>query len=257
MSGSIPKIGGFITLQQIVMDVLSDLGIYDLSNYTRFLKWAARGYTKLNLYDLSNIEVVRLTMSTVGTVTLPDDFIDYTKIGIEDSRGNVYVLGLNDDMILNRTEVCSQSVNSYFNSESDTAVLDGYIFAPYFNDGEYVTLYGISGGFADSYYRVDRERGYIQFSSSVPNGTVILEYISSGISVKGNTYIPREAQETIIAWIHWKYRDFSPQYNLSQVAMAKQTWIEERHELRDFVTIPTMQEIQDVFYESYKQTIKR
>ena len=125
------KTKGFVTLQSIVKDVLNDTGIYSLENYLRYMRFAVRGCTQLHLYDLNSVEVAFLDQSDVGTITLPDDYVDYTKIGVCDNRGNIYILGLNENMCLSRTEECGLPVNNLLNGSVDTDTLTD----PY-EDGE-------------------------------------------------------------------------------------------------------------------------
>ena len=257
MSNENPNISGYPTIQQAVIDFLSDKGVLDTENYLRYFKWAARALTKLNMFDIATFETVYLTINDVGVAVLPEDYIDYTKIGIRDSKGQVLLLGINDDILINRATECGNPINDYYDTSSDSDILDGYYFVPFYDDDYgYTTLYGLTGGFAEGYYRIDRERRQIQFNSIIPQTTVILEYISSGIKTSGNTYVPRQAMEAVIAFMHWKDKTFNGG-TLNQIEQAKSDWKTERQELRDFETIPTLQEIQDTFYSSYKQTPKR
>ena len=251
------KTTGKILIQDVVKEVLNDMNIYSLENYIRYLKFAIRGYTKLNLFDLTNFQVAYLTMSDVGTVDLPRDYVDYTKIGYKGINGTIYILGLNNEMYLNRSTECGLPINNVLGGSMDETS-DYFYFVPHTINGcRTDALYGLGGGFADSYYRVDKENDLIQFSNKVPGGEIILEYISSGISVNGSTYIPLQAVEAVIAWIHWKRKQHTGTFNFNEIESAKRVWEEERNAVRDFENAFTFQEIMDVFYESYKQTTKR
>jgi len=251
------KTTGKVLIQDVVKEVLNDMNIYSLENYVRYLKFAIRGFTKLNLFDLTNFQVAYLTMTDVGTVDLPRDYVDYTKIGYRGLNGITYILGLNDDMYFNNTVECGLPINDVLGGIADD-ISDSYYFLPHTTNGcRTETLYGLGGGFADSYYKVNRENDYIQFSNKVPGGEIILEYISSGISINGSTYIPLQAVEAVIAWIHWKRKQHTGTFNFNEIQSAKKVWEEERNALRDFENAFTFQEIMDVLYESYKQTAKR
>jgi hypothetical protein len=235
---------------------MNDLGIYNKDNFKRYLQWAIRGFTQLNLYSLESFNVAYLTMDEVGRVTLPDDFIDYTKIGICKS-GKIYTLGLNDDLCMSRSEECGVPLNDSFNAADDTLPA-GYYFVSHFRGDNYIpALYGLTGGFAESYYRVDRKRGEIQFSSSVARSEIILEYLSSGVSLTGSTYIPRQAQEALIAFVHYKRVEFDPVSPMNLKQFHKQEFDEEFNKLNSFEHMPTAQEIMDALYKGYKATPKR
>ena len=257
MSNDNPKLKGFVTLQNIVSNVLNDKNIYSKENYKRYMQWVIRAYTQLNLYNLDSIEVDYLTMSDSGAVSLPDDYIKYTKIGVC-SSGRVVVLGLNKDLCTPRGAECGIDINDYFNSSDPDIVSDGYYFAPHYRSGSYIPkLYGYTGGFAESYYKVDGERRQIQFSSSVNRNEIVLEYISSGISLSGVTYIPRQAVEPLIAFCHWQEAKFDAKTPVTKLRELKNDYLEEETKLTFFENAPTIQEIQDAMYSTWSQTPKR
>jgi len=256
MSNENKKTSGVVSLQNIVYNVLNDEGIYSKENFKRYLQWVIRGFTQLNLYNMRTLEVVTLDMSDTGVVTLPDDYIDYTKIGIC-VNGTILTLGLNNDLCLPRTQLCAEDVNSNFNAVN-VASYGGYYFgASSWGKGASPTIFGYTGGFAESYYRIDTELRQIQFSSAVDRGEIILEYLSSGVSITGNTYIPRQAVEALIAFCHWQRVKFDPKISAAKLSMIKQDYIEEENKLTFFENVPTMQEIQDALYETWQQGVKR
>ena len=256
MSTENKKTSSSVSLQGIVYNVLNDMGIYNKDNYYRYLQFAIRGFTKLNMFSLESIEVAYLEMSDAGAVTIPPEFISYTKIGIC-KNGKVLILGLNNDICISRSESCGVALNTAFDV-TEERFPSGYYFSPHFRGESYLPkLYGLSGGYSQSYYRVDRERGEIQFSSSVPNSTVILEYISSGVSLSGNTYIPRQAEEALIAFVHWKRVQYDPLVSQGEKRMAKADYYEEFNQLNSFEHMPTAQEIMDAFYTGWRATPNR
>lgn len=244
-----------ITLKDIVDEVLNEMNVYDEHDYLRLLKIAMRGFTDLSLYDMGTIRVAYLTMTDTNAVELPRDYIAYSKIGIC-IGGNIWTLGLRDNICLQRTERCGLKINEL--SSADTSSYATVSYINHTKNGDVVTgLYGLGGGFNVSYYREDKERGIIQFHGSVPQSEIVLEYVSNGISADGVTLIPEQAKEALIAWVNWKRKISDPQYSGNQIAMSKMEYLEEVEKLRAFEHSFTLDEMMDVFYESYKQTPKR
>ncbi len=245
-----------LTLKDIVDDVLNEIGTYDEHEYLRYLKLAMRGFTRLNLFHMSNIRVAYLPVSDINTVTLPSDYVAYTKIGIN-VNGNIWTLGLNDKMAFAREESCGLRINELADV-TDVSTYSTCSYIDHTKDGVRVTnLFGIGGGFNVAYYRVDREMGVIQFQGGVPQSEVVLEYVSNGIKTDGVTIVPVEAREAIIAWIHWKRKINDPKFTINDRLSSKQEYLEEVNELRCFEDSFTLDEMMDVFYEGYKQTPKR
>lgn len=229
-----------ITIQKCVYDVLNDLGSSDENQYTRFLQFALRGVTHLNLHHINSFKRATIAVSSINTVQLPDDYVDYLRIGIC-INGKIWTLTRNDKICLPDTMDCG---------EDDAAVESADEYLPYFH-------YGASGGVNYVGYRVDKERHRIVFDGTVPSNSIILEYISTGISQEGTTYIPIEAREAVIAWIHWKRTEHDT--TLPEVAKARYfaNYCREVRTLEQFQKSFTLDDLMDVIYSSYRQTPKR
>lgn len=241
------KTSGTVSLQNIVANVLNDLNIYSKENYKRYMQWVIRAFTQLNMYTLRTVETVILSVSDTGAAIYPKDFIDYARIG-ECIGGKIYELGYNADLCLPRATECGEDVNANYDSDSEGTGAVSLLY----NYPLGYRWYGVRGGQAESYYNIDRELGQIQLSNSI-TGDLVLQYISSGVSINGDTYIPRQAQESLIAFVHWQKSKWDGE-PLNRTLMLKRDFEEEETKLTNFETIPTLQEILDVFYESWSQT---
>ena len=110
---------------------------------------------------------------------------------------------------------------------------------------------------APGYFRIDREDRVIRCDRTPPGGKIVLEYNSTGVSIDGATYVPRQAVEPLIQWVHWKRKKEDPEFTRGDRADAEQAFYKEEEALRAYEGAPTIQQIQDVIYESYTQSIKR
>lgn len=68
------------------------------------------------------------------------------------------------------------------------------------------TDYGARGGNNTYYYLPDWKRRKI-FLNGIPTDTVILQYISSGLSLTGDTYVPAQAAPVVDAYLRWMQAD--------------------------------------------------
>lgn len=252
---------GYVTLQSIVYDVLNEMKEYSFAEYKRLMQFAIRGFIHLNLYDLTSFRVAYLEVNSAGIVEFPDDLVDWIKIGEIDSTGKIRHWLPNKDLYIDRSIVDGERVNPYYNAQTegiDSDSLIGCIFAPHFFDGNYLTrLYGMRGGYAPGYFRIDEEERVIRCDRTPPGSKLVLEYNSTGVSIDGATWIPRHAVEAMIAWVHWKRKKELKEFTRGDRADAKQDFLEEEESLRAYENAPSIQELEDIIYESYTQSIKR
>jgi hypothetical protein len=253
------KLPGYVTLQQVVYNYLNDINNYSKENYKRLFQWAIRGYTDLNLYHLDTISVAYLTPNIdTGVCNLPDDFVRYVKIGYNDN-GTIKVLGLNNELALVRDESCGEVSNPDYGTSTDEANTDLAVpFVPHFYGDTYVpALYGLNGGYAEAYYRIDKERRLLIISNAVTGSEIILEYVSSGVSLSGATFIPREALEPLIAFLHWQDAKFNPKLTRGDRQDAKQDYHEAVNKMRFLVHKPTKEEFLDAIYSGFTGGLSR
>jgi len=273
----IEKKGTYKNLSYIVHTVQNDLGDYSTTNFQRLLQMSVQGLRQLNLYSsINNIKVAYLTVNSNQTVDLPDDYVDYTKIGFC-KGGQIITLGQNDQLCLPRKsndcgEPLSSKLHSVSNDAQGAANSDdfgafspfgfgfgyGYYFAAHFRNGQYIgELFGLGGGFAQAYYRIDKENWQIALSDVVPQDEIILEYKSDGSSADGSTVVPPEAIEALTMYVHWRIIEFDKRAPAVDKQRKRALLLEEETKLRAFKLAFTMAEYYDSFYASIKSGPKR
>lgn len=128
---------------------------------------ALQGLKELTFDTLQEIKSVQLAVAANGTITLPDDYIKYTKVGILGSDDKVHILGKQDRLNL----VSGATSTDATDIDDDPAYFYGI-------GGRY----GVGGGTNhNGYYRVNKEDNTISFSSDAIGKNIILEYISNGL----------------------------------------------------------------------------
>jgi hypothetical protein len=239
-----------------------DLDDYSMTKYEKFLQYCIDGYMDLNLFTMQSVKVAYLTVKDNKTADLPSDYIKYTKIGFN-NRGSFEVLGLNDDLMLTRSkDDCGNPVNDNVNGcENDTLLFPsyGYYFAPHYRNGQFVgELYAGAGSYTgNGMYRIDHNMRQIAFSSDLAADTIILEYKSSGVSGDGSTFIPRQCAPALIAFIHWKRREYNDKVAQSEKERLKNNYYIEFEKLRDLEFSFTIEEYLDARRSTYAMIPKR
>ena len=247
----------YTTLQKVVADVLNDMGMYDTDNYLRFIRFASRGFQKLKLFHLNSHKTIYLTADDeTNIIKLPTDFVDYVRIGVcensqTESSNTIWTLTLNEDLCFPRDIVDGQDFNSPAGvTSADEISIYGYPWLyPY---------YDAKGGRNSLYMRLDRNYNRIIVQGVIQSyQRPVLEYISTGVSADGNTYIPIVATEALISFIHWKRKQNSTGFTQYDKEAAKNEWMEEVAQLEEQQYSFTYDEFLDVLYSSYTQSIKR
>lgn len=255
----IKKPQGLITIEQLVANVLDEMGKSHMYNELgeTIAQKIIRGYRELNMFHRLCLEVAYLEVSSMGTVDLPDDYVDYHKIGLL-HNGRVWTLSINEDIALPRKEECGLTIRDGMTNRTPEGVGYGYAFPDHYRNGQFVGgLYGLGGGWNRAYYRIDKGRNQIILSGSIPRCEIILEYQSNGVSTSRNTLIPRECTEPLIAFAMWKMNIGKEDIAMNRIEMYKQNYYEAVESLRMFETAMTVDEYKDALYEGFYNAPKR
>lgn len=259
---------GYVNLNYVVNSVLLDLDEYTTSKRKKILQYAIFGLTDLNIYVLPSISVAYLRQNDDFTIDLPDDYLDYIKVGVvvggADER-RVVTLTLNETLPFPNTDKLKICPNSCV--DEPTITLDGtdyfipgfgYYFAEHYRNGQYVgEMYGLGGGMGLMQYRVDEQNRQIMFNELFPNGEIVLEYKSSGIKTDGTTTIPRQAVQAVRAYIHWQLSENNDKLALSAKERKRSLYLKEYDKLQYLTNLFTIDEYLDAKYQVSTQTLKR
>jgi hypothetical protein len=206
-------------LMQMILDCITDLNIFHA--------------------DLSGHKTVTMDISDINTVDLPEDFVDYIKIG-RIINNKIYTLSLNDNLATPHSEDCGEDTNPYIQSVYDLP---------------YEQQYGTGGGYNCAEYKIDKRNRRIIIGGGVPGSQIIMEYISSGVC--SETVVPRYAVPVIRAYVYWMRVENDPRVPFNEKERKQNLYVTEMRRLKEFETRLTVDEIMDAIYRGYRQTIKR
>ena len=180
------------------------------------------------------ITTVELPVTSLQTVNLPNDYIQYTKIGVCDGRGNIIELGLNSNMCLDRSvDDCgnpiapgvsrTSSSNSGYYPASLTVAWEG--FSDNFRNGEFMgRFFGIGGGNnAYGYYRIDRANGVIQLGDTKAY-TIVLEYIADLEQINGEFIVHPFVVNSLKEWMYWRSIAKNRSVGLGEKQLAEKSY---------------------------------
>lgn len=235
-------------IQRVVLNVIEDLKYYGATtkDYARLENMAVRFYrSKLRGFNMPSLvsEFINIDYTT-RIWTFPGDYIRYTKVAY--LFGNrLWTLGVDDSLSLAETpEPCSDPIDQ---AALPVAGAGGYWIAP--TAGTTKTYYASGGGFNLNYYRVNNEKGYIQFSENLPVGKGVIEYLSAGKGVNGLTLVPLAYEYAFDRYLKWQYCDLKPELkNAGQ--FFQQEYDMALWDANILKKAPLMEEIQDYLWKA-------
>lgn len=182
-----------------VINLYLDRSEQSIHKYYKCWQLAFSGMEELGLDFFYQIKSVKLPVNSNLTVSLPDDYLNYTKVGILNNRGEIIPMGYNSnlttfaDLQPNRLEKTQDS------TIADIIQFNTPIWYNYWNNGAFSTLYGIPSGspFVGS-FKVDNHNGVILLNENYGFEYVMLEYVAS--PKQGEEYYIPIQFKTALMW---------------------------------------------------------
>lgn len=246
-----------VKLSQIINDFIVTLDGDDYASNasdTAIRNFALRGIREIG-FDLGKkIKSMKLSINANDTVTLPDDFVDLSKIGIIDSDGIVRVFGNNKNINYSR-KIESGTVGSFLTetfdsspmdivsnrikdrqddktSTANTAAstddnLDYYVFENYLYQGGMGKLYGTGGGHLSGEYRLNLDQNRIEIETNSGYSEVVLEYVADEAR-SGDPEVHVYAEEALRSYIYYKIIERKSSVPANEKARARAEYYNER-----------------------------
>lgn len=214
-SGSLPEDNNwgsyqYITLSDIVnnfmlMYVGNDKLVNNVERYN-VLFHAKRGVQELNYDALKETKILELTVNDSASIVLPPDYINWVRISLskdgvlfplnennktnfaksylQDNEHRVLFDG-NGDVLIGTSLLDESRVNGTLKSE----FLDTKDISAYNIDGNIVYDYQVSARYGlnsdtanqNNTFRIDKQKGVVNFSSALADKEIVLEYVSDGM----------------------------------------------------------------------------
>jgi hypothetical protein len=197
-----PQHGAFIDLDVCINSYL-DESEQSIHKYYKVWQLAFRIMTELGLDFFFQIRSVKIPVNSNLTVNLPADFLNWSKVGVLNSIGEVIPLKYNDKL----TYYAEFSADRLQKTQDDTLYNYYYWNSPiwynYWDGNTFSTLYGIASGmpFVGD-FKMDRNAGIILLDENFFYDYVILEYVAS--PQQGQPYyVPIQFKEAIVAGLAW------------------------------------------------------
>ena len=202
----------WIKIDEVISAYL-DRSEQSVSKQFKIWNIAFDGLKTLGLDFFSTVKSVKLPINANLTVTLPADFMQYSKVGVFNDRSEIIPLYYNSNLTLfadgwpNRSQVTED--NTLGNPASP---LNSFAFYNYWNGYEFFsTIYGVpSGGPFIGSFRIDNSAGVILLNESFSYPYIVLEYVANPKLEQNTYFLPFQFKEALIAFIGWQDIQYMP-----------------------------------------------
>jgi hypothetical protein len=275
-----------VPLNQIINDFIIMLAGDDFAGTASDVQirtHALRGIRELG-FDMSKvIRSLKLTVNTNNnTVELPDDYVDWSKIGVVGNDGIIYVLGENKNV--NYSQAYANAAGEKVGSAEDAIDTDGdglydridskgattstsnsssndisqgfnsYLFRNYIY-GSLGALYGQGGGHLQGGFRVNLDQNRIELEVNDNISEVIIEYVADEARSK-NPSIHVYAEEALMAYMYYKIIERKSSVPANEKARARTEYYNERRKANARIKSFTKEEALKTIRKNYKQSPK-
>lgn len=193
----------YISLDSCITDYLVES---EQSNhkYFKLFHLAFRGMEQLGLDFFYQIKAVKLPINSNLTVALPADYLNWTKVGVLNDRGEIIPLYYNDKLTTYGDLQSDRLSKTQDDTLLDWSQWNVNTWCNYWNGTSFTNIYGVPSGapFVGS-FKVDNANGVILLNESFAYPYLMLEYMSSPKEGE-EYYLPVQFREALIAWLSWK-----------------------------------------------------
>ena len=266
----------YVPLKQVVNDFLISLDGADYAAHASdaaVRNFALRGLREMGFDMLKVIRSLKLSVSSNNTEELPDDYVDWSKVGVVGGDGLVYVLGENKN--INYSQKYSKESNVTYDSDGDGlleredskggtganvagASGDGfgsYIFRNYVYGNGQGQLYGHGGGRYQGEFRVNLDQNRLEVKSNSNFSEVVIEYVADEAR-SANPQVHVYAEEALIAYIYYKLIERKAMVPNAEKARARAEYYNERRKANARMKSFTKEEALKTIRKNYKQAPK-
>lgn len=239
--------------------------------------FALRGVRDMGFDMLKMVRSLKLPVESNNTITLPDDYVEWTKIGSVGSDGIVYVMGENKNINMSQKyaelsdgsnydtdgdglyeRVDSRGATDGISPVADEGIIDGmnsYIFRNYVHGSESGRLYGLGGGHYYGEFRVNTDQNRIELKTNESTKEVVMEYIADEAR-STNPRVHVFAEEALRSYIYYKLIERKSSVPIGEKQRARQEYYNERRIANARINSFTKEELLKTIRKNTKQAPK-
>lgn len=264
-----------VSIEQIVNDIMLTADGDDYANNANGVvlrNYALRGIREMGFDIMKRIKSLKLAVNALNnTVELPDDFVDYTKIGIIGSDGLIYVFGENKNQNMAMKYVTDSAGNA-IDSDNDGVYdrvdakgasvgrasgsdYESYTFRNFLYEGNIGRAYGIGGGMYSGEFRINFEQNRIELYSTAGYSEIVIEYIADEARSQ-NPSIHIYAENALRSYIYYRLIERKANVPMGEKSRARQEYYNEKRLANARLKSFTKEEALKTIRKNFKQSPK-
>jgi len=248
----------YVSLDTIV-NMYLDRSEQPIHKYYKCWQLAFSGMEEMGLDFFYQIKSVKLPVLQNLTVAIPDDYINYTKVGVLNSQGEIIPMGYNSNLTTYADLLPDRLQQTEDNTITDLVQFNTPIWYNYWNNGAFSNLYGLPSGspFIGS-FKVDNHNGVIVLSETFGYDYVMLEYVAAPKQGE-EYYVPIHFKTALMWYIAYNDIAFMPNSrkgNLGDKEQRRRQYYNERRLAQARYKPVDLQSAHQWSMESQRLTVK-
>ncbi len=193
----------YIGLSEVIYQYIDQAKLSN-AEYRRLWTIGVRGVEELGMDVYNTKKTVKLPVNANKTVSLPLDYVAFSKAGVFNEKGEVATLRRNVALSSYKILQSDRTSSNTDNTTGSTYRLQDLAFVNYFDGARYVNIFG-AGAVLNSpgEFDISEEDGLLYLQNDYSYDYVVLEYMSSPAD-DVDYKIPVQIKEAVLAWIAWK-----------------------------------------------------
>lgn len=241
---------GFHSADAIIKEALVEIQDAEMVNYAEAALYFMKGFRDFELFEAGGqIQEAYRNVSAINTVPFPEDLLRLISVGVlVDSEFFPFT---RTDKLRLPSDPLDIALNTDRNEDSTI-------------DRSPTVGYGTKGINVEYYFREDRANRRIVLSRAAVDqtlfadrGEVLIKYVSTGITDYNTTVIADDAANLLGSYVVYKLISARPdKYSMGYMSLKKEEYIENLKMYRA-LELPSLQELEDLIYETSSQNVRR
>lgn len=195
--------GQWITLESVILDYIEE-SEQSIHKYMKLFNLAFRGMDNLGVDFFYEVRTFKLPINSNGTVTIPENCLNWIKVGLFNFNGEIIPLAYNDKLSnyadLNPNRKTKNEDVTYGNLNTLYS-LSSPCFYNYWDGVGFGYLYG--SGWIGGTFKVDMTNNVIILDNWNNCNYIVLEAMISP-KTEEDYYVPMVFREALIEWLGWR-----------------------------------------------------
>lgn len=245
---------GRISLDTVIKDYLNE-SEQNINKYFKCYHIAFTGFEEMGLDFFYKVQSVKLPINANMTVTLPANYLNWTKIGVLNQQGQIIPLWRNENFTTFSDLSTDRITNTTEGAVSQNWGWDGlgWGFCNYWNGYAYTNIYGVpSGQPVYGTFKVDNNNGVILLNEHYNYDYIMLEYVSSP-QEGAEYYLPIQFRQALIAYLWWKDGKARPITSHMKLGASRDAKHEYYNERRNAIARYKPSRYMDIYQASQEQ----